>query len=295
MEKEEFYDSISNFYDEMIDFDKALIRRKELLAEFLSHDIAKANFYWRKLYAADLGCATGIDSIALSQLGIDVTSFDISGEMIKKAKANAEKFHIKLKTVKTDLAEIASDLDDNFNLIISSSNTPANIPFDQIQIVLDNFYRILKPAGKFIIQLLNYDKMLKEKTPTFARTKINNEEITRGYTYGEDEMQFKVKKITQKSEIDELNEKNGLASTDMRQTDLRSSKDMTKKVSHKNNEADKNGNDEFSSTIYPHRKSELEKYLLNSGFIKLEFFGGLNSSPFDIETSKDLVITGIKP
>ncbi|MCK9281758.1 MAG: class I SAM-dependent methyltransferase [Melioribacteraceae bacterium] len=249
MDKENFYDSISKFYDEMIDFDKALIRRKELLSGFLSHDIAKANFYWRRLYAADLGCATGIDSIALSQLGIEVTSIDISGEMIKKAKANAEKFRIKLKTAKTDLAEIAPEFDDNFDLIISSSNTPANIPFDKIQLVLDNFYRILKPAGKFIIQLLNYDKMLKEKTPTFARTKINNEEITRGYTYGEDEMKFNVK----------------------------------------------NSSSEFSSSIFPHRKAEMKQYLHNSGFTKLEFFGGLNKSPFDIQTSKDLVITGIKP
>ncbi|MFA7288683.1 MAG: class I SAM-dependent methyltransferase [Melioribacteraceae bacterium] len=288
MDKEKFYDSISQFYNEMIDFDKALIRRKELLAGFLSHDIAKANFYWRRLYAADLGCATGIDSIALSQLGLEVTSFDISGEMIKKAKTNAEKFRIKLNAVKTDLADIAPEFNENFDLIISSSNTPANIPFDKIQLVLDNFYRILKPNGKFIIQLLNYDKMLKEKTQTFARTNIANDEIIRGYTYGEDDMQFNVKRQPRENSKPQEN----IVSGDSAEHSLQNREDL---LSKNNPDSSSENVSEFSSSIFPHRKGEMEQYLLNSGFAELEFFGGLDRNRFNIETSKDLVITGIKP
>jgi len=82
-----FYNSASAYYDKMIDFDSALQKRKILLSNFIDDNIKSV---------ADVGCGTGVDSISLSQLGLNVTAFDPSSEMINTARTNSEKIIVKL-------------------------------------------------------------------------------------------------------------------------------------------------------------------------------------------------------
>ena len=60
----------------MIGFDKSLNIKRSLLSDLLSINGNPI---------LDFGCGTGIDSIALAQLGFNVTGYDISKEMINTA------------------------------------------------------------------------------------------------------------------------------------------------------------------------------------------------------------------
>src|SRR5574342_215201 len=71
-----FFDSISYFYDEMIGFGISLKNRIDMYKKILSPGLN---------IAADFGCGTGLDSIALCKNGFKVTAFDISPGMIELA------------------------------------------------------------------------------------------------------------------------------------------------------------------------------------------------------------------
>ena len=85
-----FFNSVSEFYDEMIVFDKSLINRQNALKKFIKPGMKTA---------ADIGCGTGLDSISLSKLGLKVTSFDISEEMIQHAKSNSGQRNLEIEYV----------------------------------------------------------------------------------------------------------------------------------------------------------------------------------------------------
>ncbi len=79
-----FYDNIAASYDEMISFNNVVHKRKLLLKNFISHSTKTA---------ADIGCGSGVDSIALSLLGLKVSAFDPSSEMLKTAELNSNKMN----------------------------------------------------------------------------------------------------------------------------------------------------------------------------------------------------------
>ncbi len=72
----------------MISFEKAVEIKKKLLKNFVTDEMKSA---------ADIGCGSGVDSISLSSLGLKVTAFDPSSEMLKVAEANAERMKAKVE------------------------------------------------------------------------------------------------------------------------------------------------------------------------------------------------------
>src|SRR5210317_1544467 len=104
MENKDFYNSLSSIYDDMIDFDAALKRRTDLLSNIT--DSYKTE--------ADLGCGTGIDSIALFSLGLTVDAFDLSDQMISHAKLNAQKYNAEISFYNFPLEDIAVKKDKSY-------------------------------------------------------------------------------------------------------------------------------------------------------------------------------------
>ena len=149
-----FYNSASAYYDKMIDFDSALQKRKILLSNFVDEKIKSV---------ADVGCGTGVDSISLSQLGLDVTSFDPSTEMINTARTNSEKYNCKIDFYNFGANEIPKTFYNKFDLVVSLGNTLANIPFGKIAISVVKLFKLLKKDGRVLIQILNYEKNISKK------------------------------------------------------------------------------------------------------------------------------------
>jgi ubiquinone/menaquinone biosynthesis C-methylase UbiE len=58
-----FYDELASDYDDMISFENAVEKKKKLFKNFLTSEM-KAS--------ADIGCGSGVDSIALALSGLKV-------------------------------------------------------------------------------------------------------------------------------------------------------------------------------------------------------------------------------
>ncbi len=99
----------------------------------------------------DLGSGRGIDTIKMSEKTGKtghVFGIDISEGMINKAKKNAEKFNLKNATFLHAELESLPIKDESVDLVIS--NCTINHAQDK-QKVWNEVYRILKPAGYFVV------------------------------------------------------------------------------------------------------------------------------------------------
>ncbi|HPN38675.1 MAG TPA: class I SAM-dependent methyltransferase [Melioribacteraceae bacterium] len=242
MENEHFFNIASTFYDDMISFEKSAENKLKFYDLLLDKSKTKV---------ADVGCGTGIDSICLSKLGFNVTAFDISEEMINKAKANALKNEVNVNFCNINLAEII-DLEDNFDYIISMGNTIANIPSHRISLFFNNVRSLLKKDGQFIFQIVNYNKILKEKNRILGVTEDADKIYIRFYDFLNLHMNFNILTI------------------------------------HKNNLKE---NSLITTTLYPYTHKYLSELLITSGLKEVKHFSGLNKSITNFFKSEDIIYT----
>ena len=237
-----FYNSASAYNDKMIDFDSALQKRKILLSNFVDVKIR---------YVADVGCGTGVDSISLSQLGLNVNSFDPSLEMINAARTNSEKHNCKIMIYNYAANNIPKSFYNKFDLVVSLGNTLANIPFGMIEKSIVKLFRLLKKDGRVLIQILNYEKILKDKERIVNITQKDHDYFLRFYDFGMKELTFNILRFN---------------------SDHTSEKEL------------------ISTKIFPYTAKELKKIFKEAGFKKIELFGGLDKKPFDAKTSNVLIL-----
>lgn len=241
-----FYNSASAYYDKMIDFDSALQKRKILLSNFIDEKIKSV---------ADVGCGTGVDSISLSQLGLNVTAFDPSSEMINTARTNSEKNNCKIDFHTFGANEIPKTYYNKFDLVVSLGNTLANIPFTKIEKSVAKLFKLLKNEGRVLIQILNYEKILSEKERIVNITKNDDEYFIRFYDFEKKDLSFNILKFN---------------------AEQTSRKEL------------------IATKMFPYTSKELKKYFKETGFKKIELFGSLDKRSFDAKTSNDLVIVAQK-
>ncbi len=235
MDNRKFYNSLSTIYDDMIDFDSALKRRTDLLSN-IAADYKTA---------ADFGCGTGIDSIALSQLGLITDAFDQSGEMIARAKSNAEKYNADIRFFSSPLHCITSP--NKYDLIISLGNTLANLNAEELNKTLSICKTLLNKEGRIVIQILNFN-LISDDIHIINDKETDEYRVTRYYERAGEVFLFKIKIINKNNDTEQLIETN----------------------------------------IFPHSVNLIEQ-IFNDINLKVNFFGGLDLSAFDVSESKDLV------
>lgn len=95
-----------------------------------------------------LQCHFGQDSISLSRLGAKVTGVDLSDKAIESAKKLASEIHVDAAFICTDIYELPSYLDQEFDIVFTSYGTIGWLPdLDKWANVVSRF---LKPNGKFV-------------------------------------------------------------------------------------------------------------------------------------------------
>lgn len=246
LDKKDFYDDLSNSYDAMINFNEALERRKTIIEKFLEANTKSA---------ADVGCGTGMDSISLALNKIKVTAFDISPGMIEQAKKNADEKDVAIEFHNYEAKKIPEHFFNNFDLIISFGNTIANIEGEDIIDSFERIYNILKKDGKFIFQILNYQKIINEQERIVNVTGDDKYIYVRFYDIFPDKLNFNILKFD------------------------------------KNNYRERY----FSTTeLVPLTEDEVSRLLHQIGFKNYEFYGNLNLKEFDENKSSDLVCIAIK-
>jgi len=178
-----FYDELASDYDNMISFEKAVENKKKLLKNFVTAEMKSA---------ADIGCGSGVDSIALASLGLKVTAFEPSTEMLKYAEANADRTNAKIGFHNYSADKIPTEFNNNFDLVASLGNTFANISKEKFITSLQRCYDILKPQGQLVIQVLNYEKILADRQRIVNITEAANKYFIRFYDFPDEHIIFNI-------------------------------------------------------------------------------------------------------
>ena len=127
----------------------------------------------------DVGCATGDLSIALGKLGYDVVGIDLNQKMISIANKKKKDIQIEFKT--TNMMEITPL--GKFHGILCFGNTlPHLSSLMQVKEFFLKCYTNLHSEGVLIIQILNYDRILKQNEFQFPVIEHNGFHFKRKYT-----------------------------------------------------------------------------------------------------------------
>jgi len=146
---------IAPFYDRMTGFKKRLIndfgKIKNLVKKFEINS------------ALDAGCGTGVHTIILSKLGIDVVGLDSSREMLEIARKNALNSGVEPHFEYEYFESMPVEWSDRFDAVFCLANSLAGVENSQrLKLALNSFHHVLKPGGHAIIQTPNFEKLRNE-------------------------------------------------------------------------------------------------------------------------------------
>jgi ubiquinone/menaquinone biosynthesis C-methylase UbiE len=245
----QFYEDLADDYDLMTSFDE----RQETVRETISLLVEQ---YGIKS-AVDAGCGSGLYSIIMAQLGLQVVGADISGALLKRAKENAKKLKANPKFILASFQNLKDELEDKYDAVFCLGNSiPHLLTRQELDESLLSFFTILKKGGMAIIELLNYDRVLEDKERVVGVRNVGDRIFVRFYDFFEDHIQFNIVRT------------------------IVSEKDAQSTL--------------HSTTLNPYRIEEIGDSLRKGGFCHIDFFGSLGLAPYDVRTSTNLVAVAKK-
>ncbi|MFX0200677.1 MAG: class I SAM-dependent DNA methyltransferase [Candidatus Hodarchaeota archaeon] len=245
----ECFDEFSEEYDLMINWPERIKREEQFF-----RTIFKRLHLSRIL---DAGCGTGKHAIEFSKWGIDVVGCDISPKMIERAKLNAQAEHASIQFEVAAFHELTKKLSGPFDAIICLGNNLAQVTKEaDLRLTLQEMHKILSLGGVCIIQIQNYEKILKNQQ-RFMPLKVATQE-------GKEFLFFRLLDLHE----DPI--------TLFIVTFIKENGEWTYLVK--------------STRLKPWRKNQLQTFLFEVGFKKLEFYGTYTFEKYDENKSTDLII-----
>ena len=184
----DFYNDISNNYDEMFDFEIDLALAEVVIAKL------KEQFEFKK--ALDIGCGTGSFTIALAQSGAKTTGMDLSESMITAAQKNSISYAVDIDFVNSGMCDMLSNIDEKFDLIMCMGNTlPHLLSKTDLSLMLSSCRQLLNPGGHLVLNLLNYTRILAAKERIIGITRNKNHEFIRFNDFEEPYVNFNLLEI----------------------------------------------------------------------------------------------------
>jgi 2-polyprenyl-3-methyl-5-hydroxy-6-metoxy-1,4-benzoquinol methylase len=127
----------------------------------------------------DVGCGSGHYTGHLAADGYDVTGIDLDSAMI----AYAQQHYPDAAFNTMDMRNIL-ELGVEYDFIYCIGNSGAHLPQDAFATFLTDLRTILKPRGAWILQLMNWDYVIKQDSVTFPIITTENDlRFTRAYTH----------------------------------------------------------------------------------------------------------------
>ena len=193
LDTEKFYESVSDFYDDMTSFGKRLNTERPIFKNWLDR--------YRFRNALDTACGSGLHTIILNLLGVSTTGTDISMPMLKNARINARQLGINPVFIRAPLEDLSIIFNRKFDVIFCLGNTiPHILSRDNLYTIFKGFLKLLTKQGKLIIQLLNYSKILAEKERIVSINKNMNQVYVRFYDFMDSFIRFNVLRINWKNQ-----------------------------------------------------------------------------------------------
>jgi glycine/sarcosine N-methyltransferase len=185
MDSNIFYDTLSDDYDTMIAFEKRIEKEKPFFKKIIEEfDLTDA---------LDFGCGSGLHSIILSDINIKVTGLDSSKKMIENATSNALKRNLDIEFINQNLDDFYHARKPLYDSIFCMGNTLPHFPdVDKLGQAFQKFYNMLSLGGIFVIQVLNYDEILKKKERIISIKEIGDKIFVRFYDYHKHTLTFNI-------------------------------------------------------------------------------------------------------
>lgn len=148
-----FYSSIAKAYDQIFPPNKA---------QSLFMEDVLANLSGKKIL--DCGCGTGSLAIELGRKSATVKAFDLDEAMIAKAKEKCPQA-LNVQFATNDLLKFSENYKaDHFDLVYCLGNTlPHLSTLKDVQLYFDAASQVLKASGWIVVQIVSYDRVLKDK------------------------------------------------------------------------------------------------------------------------------------
>lgn len=170
-----FYDQIAKYYDDIFPISKDTV-------SFLKASIGNSS-----KDVLDIACGTGMYAIELSNEGYKLSAIDLDERMIENLNNKVNKDNLKIKFLQGDMKELGEKFKKHsFDAVYCIGNSLVHIDsFTEIKELFISIKELLKGEGKFIFQIINYDRIICKGIKSLP-TIINNDvplEFERYYDY----------------------------------------------------------------------------------------------------------------
>ncbi|MCU0453629.1 MAG: class I SAM-dependent methyltransferase [Bacteroidetes bacterium] len=144
-----FFDALAGDYDVMTDIGARLVRERPFFHVLVDrYDLRTA---------IDVGTGTGVHAVLMAQLGVRVTAVDISEEMLRIARLNASRYHVRVRTLRADVASVGETVSGLFDAAVCLGNTLVHLHrTEDLDRAFTGFRRFVQRNGVVVIQILNY-------------------------------------------------------------------------------------------------------------------------------------------
>ena len=167
------YHLLSKYYNQLFKFNPKL-------KDFLFPYATKGG------YALDLGCGTGRLTNVIDQLGMHVKGIDLDSHMIEIASQSYPYLEFKSE----DMIEYMKNPSQTYDLITCFGNTIVHLDQNLLTQLFTQVSLLLNHHKYFIVQLLNYQKILDQKPESLPDLLHDNLLLKRNYTYFKDYLMF---------------------------------------------------------------------------------------------------------
>ena len=170
-----FYTSISKYYSEIFPY-------KPMQLQFVKNSVGQL----KSNQILDIGCATGELAFHLAKEGAKVTGIDLNEDLLNQAKTNKKYPNPRFQV--GNMLELENDFQtEQFDAILCFGNTLVHLQsIELIRQMLEGVFHTLKSDGKFLMQILNYDFILKEQVSELPVIKTENIKFIRKYKFEKD-------------------------------------------------------------------------------------------------------------
>jgi glycine/sarcosine N-methyltransferase len=247
------YDDFSVDYDRFVNWPERLAAELPFIEGQLQATGARR--------VLDAACGTGMHAVALAQRGYKVVGTDLSAGMIERAQINAAAVDADVRFEVAGFGELGARVGTGFDVVLCLGNSLPHLltPAD-LAAALADFAACLRPEGLLLIQNRNFDAVLNQGErwmgPQARREGEAEWVFLRFYDF----------------------EPDGLLTFNVVTLRRVGTGDWSQHVT--------------TTRLRPLRQAELIAALEMAGFGEIVCWGDMQGSPFELETSGNLVVSG---
>lgn len=167
-----FYSEIINAYDALFPYNEKQLAFTELCCGASLHNKS----------VLDMGCGTGALSIAIARRSAKVRSFDFNADMVRVAEEKRPQA-LDLQFIQGDMClvdELFPTLD--YDAVLCYGNTLVHLKSNkEVETVIKKVVDRLRNGGKFLLQIVNYDRIINDEIDNLPTIKTDDYSFVRNY------------------------------------------------------------------------------------------------------------------